>query len=246
MRITHISDTHGNKINPGKACDLLIHSGDICRTRVHNLIPCVKSRTTGKIEPCGWQDPWNFRKIDKEAEALAQTKDLLEQRDYLVNKKGLAIEDIVAVCGNHDFLTLEPIFPNSLTTGSRIIVVKGKKIGLLAGVLPIMGEWNDEIEEYDILQRILALDRDIDILVSHVAPYGILDSAYGGMHTGSQELYQAIFGKSVFDEQKPYFENLTLHCFGHSHEGKGKKKYEIDGRTIIFSNAACGRMNIEI
>ena len=162
-----------------------------------------------------------------------------------IKKKGLALDRIVFTPGNHDFFNPTSIFPNSIQTGSKTIIVGGIKIGLLCGVLPLAGEWNDEIDEYEIKQRILALDPDIQILVSHVAPYGIRDSAYGGEHTGSQELYRAIFGTSMFSEEKLFFTNLTLHCFGHSHEGFGGETHEIEGRRVRFSNAATGRVDIK-
>jgi hypothetical protein len=44
------------------------------------------------------------------------------------------------VPGNHDFWKPTRIFPHSIDIGSKTIVVKGIKIGLLTGVLPVTGE----------------------------------------------------------------------------------------------------------
>lgn len=244
MNIVHVSDTHGDKINPGKACDLLIHSGDWAYNNLNNFTPCIKG-ANGELVKVSWNGPWNFRQIDKLAEAAYQEHRIKTENLPYFAKKGLAPEDIIFTVGNHDFFDPTPILPNSVKNGSRTIMVKGIKIGLLSGVLPLKGEWNEEIDEYEIKQRILALEPDIQILVSHVAPYGIRDCNYGGEHTGSQELYRAIFGTSMFSEEKPFFTNLTLHCFGHSHEGFGGETHEIDGRKVRFSNAATGRVDIK-
>lgn len=244
MRIVHVSDNHGKKINPGKACDLLIHSGDWGYNNLDNFQPCIKN-AKGELIEVAWNGPWNFRKIDALAEAAYQENRIRTENLPYFKKKGLALDKVVFVVGNHDYFDPTPIFPNSVRNGSRTVVVNGIKIGLLSGVKPICGEWNDEIDEYEIRQRILALDPDIQILVSHSAPYGVRDSAYGGEHTGSQEIYKAIFGTSMFSEEKPYFTHLTLHCFGHSHEGFGGETHEIEGRKVRFSNAATGRVDID-
>ena len=70
-----------------------------------------------------------------------------------------------------------------------------------------------------------------DVLITHLPPLGILDSA--AMHESSFELLQKVY------EIKPY-----LHLFGHSHQDEGIEI--IDG--ITFSNAALGekgKMNVE-
>ena len=238
MNIVHISDSHGGKINPGKACDLLILSGDIAGHSMKNFTPMLH----GKPSPFGWK--WyDFRLIDKEAEAISQANWINNQVVPRLKKKGLDLDKVIFVNGNHDFFNPTPIFKNSIKTGSKTILVNGIKVGLLAGVLPVTGEWNDEIPEHEIRQRILALDPDIEILVSHTAPYGIRDSNYGGEHTGSKELTNAIFG-SKLQGLDPYFTKLTLHTYGHSHEGFGGEKHEVGDRTIRFSNGATGRVDI--
>lgn len=241
--ISHISDTHGGKVKPHKGSDLVILSGDIAGHDTDHFHPIF--RREGKPdEPANWYS-YNFRLIDKDAEAIYQENWIKEQViPYLTKKKSLSLEQVVFVSGNHDFFDPTRIFPNSIKTGSKTIQVGAYKIGLLAGVNFVTGEWNDECGEFEIKQRILALDRDIDILVSHSAPYGIKDHNYGSTHTGSQELYTAIFGRSMLDNIRPYFTNLRLHCFGHSHEGRGIVKHTIDGRVVKFSNAATGRYDI--
>ena len=62
-----------------------------------------------------------------------------------------------------------------------------------------------------------------DVLITHGAPFGILDRTYAGMWVGCEELRTAI------DRVRP-----RLHVFGHIHEGAGT--HVEDG--ILFANAS--------
>jgi Icc-related predicted phosphoesterase len=52
--------------------------------------------------------------------------------------------------------------------------------------------------------------QDVDILVTHSPPFGILDTSAKGRHGGSKAL------REVTLSRKPKF-----HIFGHIHEGRG-------------------------
>ncbi len=69
--------------------------------------------------------------------------------------------------------------------------------------------------------------REIDVLVTHVPPYGILDEPRRGLHTGSKAVRKFVF------EEKP-----ILHIFGHIHEARGVEREE----GITFVNATCGHL----
>ena len=82
--------------------------------------------------------------------------------------------------------------------------------------------------EPDILKEHWDLiPNNIDILITHGAPYKVLDLANGynstGDHTGDRNLYDTVM------RIKP-----KLHCYGHIHEAYGQE--EIDG--IKFVNAS--------
>lgn len=65
---------------------------------------------------------------------------------------------------------------------------------------------------------------DVDVLITHGPPYGILDlSEYGGINCGCPELLK------VINKYKP-----KVHVFGHIHEGYGEEKV---GETT-FINAS--------
>jgi Icc-related predicted phosphoesterase len=95
------------------------------------------------------------------------------------------------------------------------VTVEGVKIGLLAGSMPYKGEWADEVDEEEMKVRLMALEPDCEILVSHVPPHGIMDRAYSGDRIGCQALAGSCFG------YVPKFTSLKHHFFGHVHEQSG-------------------------
>lgn len=245
IRICHISDTHGKDIKPLPDCDLLIHSGDAADNDVANFTPGYWEDK--KFIPTSWQrGAWDFRLIDKRAEAVQQ-KAWWERQLKNLEAKGYGQEKLILTVGNHDFFDPTSLIKNSCWWEPKTITVQGIKIGLLPGIngTGLVGEWNDEITEYELNERILKLDRDIEILVAHTPAYGIIDSSYGGQHIGSRSLTDNIFGHS-FKTSVPHFLKLKLVLHGHAHESRGTDthEFEIEGyekRVIKFSNAAQGR-----
>lgn len=63
----------------------------------------------------------------------------------------------------------------------------------------------DAIEKWDLIPR------DVDILITHGPPYGILDKTIRGEKVGCMDLMNTI----------PTLKKLKLHVFGHIHEGYG-------------------------
>ncbi len=225
-KILHLSDLHGNLkmihrvIKRGESFDYIILSGDIAPTH-------VKYMTIG---------PNGFRLIDREAEAKHQSEwaknSLRPLLDKVVHKKSIALN------GNHCFFDYKNVVDYSLFKGSTTIEIDGLKFGLAVGIKPLNFEWHEELEEGDFEQLLLGIDRDIDVLITHSPPSGILDGTYGGEHIGYQCLYRNIFGLSGLE---PRFTRLKAHLFGHAHESKGVKVISFDeNRSIAFSNASTG------
>lgn len=230
MNIFATSDNHGRlpKLPAyvlATRIDLMILAGDITPNDVKN-----------------WDmSRWNDRRCNVPKESASQKAWM---NDTLIpwTKKFKGVENIVFVNGNHDFFDsteIEGII--ALKTGSKVITVNGMKIGLLAGSMNYKGEWHDESDEYEMKQRINALDRDIKMLISHVPPFGIRDQAYGGDRIGCKGLREAILGhSSAFEPEQmlvsPHFENLRHHFYGHVHEQRGSETQEVDGRQVTFHN----------
>ena len=214
--ILAMADLHGRIPKLPKAIlasrvDLLLLCGDITPNDIKN-----------------WDmSRWNDRRCDVAKEGVAQR--LWWDTKFMPWVKGFKeVGKIVFVKGNHDFLDAEAI-PDiiALNTGSRVIEVDGVKIGLLAGSMKYKGEWNDEVDEYEMQQRILNMDPSIDILVSHVPPLGIMDKSFhGDQRIGCNSLRDALLGITSFGEtiEPPYFTKARFHLFGHCHEQRGMDK----------------------
>jgi Icc-related predicted phosphoesterase len=234
--ILHISDLHGvlkplwKVIRSGKSFDFIILTGDIAPTHVKYMTP----RGDG------------FRIIDTVAEAKHQTEWATNALKPLLDQ--IPHKHLIAVNGNHDFLDFAPVFPEATTLfkGAKTVVIDGIKFGIATGIEPLRGEWHEEVPEYDFNERLLTLDPDIQILITHAPPNQVLDLAYGGDRIGYNCLYKHIFGLSL-GNVPPTFTHLTKHLFGHAHESAGFKEIDMEnGRVILFSNAACGANVVEL
>lgn len=245
IKILHYSDLHGKfpKI-PKKFWDTdvtIVLSGDICNNYPRQTFTPGNKRG-GVFTPTNWQ-VWNFRKIDTVAEALLQNQWIEEKLIPHLTKCKIDLKNVLILRGNHDWSDFEKYFPNALNLGARTILYRGIKVGILTGINSIAGEWNDEINEIGFEQRVKQLDRDIEILLTHVGPYGIKDGGYG-----SREITKAIYGQT--SAETPYFNKLRLHLFGHAHNNYGVHKdkiiTELGVREIRFYNAAETRFEIDV
>lgn len=136
--------------------------------------------------------------------------------------------DILAVAGNHDHDAFDTqleggrVFYNAELLTDRLIDVGGLKI--------YGSPWINELEgaaysktHAEIEEHWADIPDETDILITHVPPYGILDTARSGAHWGCQLLADRV------EELK-----LRFHCFGHVHAS-----YGIENRYgITFVNAS--------
>lgn len=100
-------------------------------------------------------------------------------------------------------------------------------------------EWWGERDPERIGMDIEMMPDDLDVVISHSPPHGILDMGYS-KHIGSHEFTKWI-NERLYDDDKRM---PRLFCYGHAHGGRGR--FETDGGTTIFSNAACGKQIIEL
>jgi Icc-related predicted phosphoesterase len=225
MRILHTSDNHGkNPSLPSGHFDLFVDSGDFSSHDSKNFTMGYHERHVNKVSEAEFQLGW-FNNI------------------RLPLYHSVNATHKIVIKGNHDFLTL-PKNDIILTPPTSTLTFDDMKVGILLGsnIIPhggIEGGWDDEIDENEFWKRIHAIDWDIDILISHQPPQGILDLCHSGERVGSKELTKAIFG-SELTETPPYFTKLRLNLFGHIHEAHGIEEHEVNGRKIIFSNACSG------
>ena len=217
MKILHCSDLHGRHLNKiSDDVDLVINSGDW----MPSSNPLSKE--------ISFQEDWlktNGQRI----------------KDYLNNKT------LLFASGNHDFCDPVPILSK---IGVRIINITDhlyihKDSGLSFYGFPyipfIYNHWNNErelpemVKEFDsMIETIKGARLDqIDILVAHCPPYGILDKNREGSSIGNRVLINRI-------DYCDFSPNYIL-C-GHVHENSGVVSYNY----ITISNAACTQQILEV
>ena len=95
-------------------------------------------------------------------------------------------------------------------------------------------EWSDELEDGEFSDLAARLPRDLDVLVTHSPPEGILDQM-SGVSIATPAL------RSYVARHDPSLPPLKAHLFGHIHEARGL--HALGG--TIFSNASRGWQIVE-
>jgi len=185
MRILHISDTHTyhDLLKIPSGIDMIIHSGDCSNPR----------------------DPYNNES---------------EVRDFIDWYKEIRVKHKIYVAGNHDTsiekgLVTKDDFKNAgiIYLENESVVINGIKI-FGSPHTPNFGNWAF-MKERNKLERFwrLAIDEDVNIVVTHGPPKGILDKSYDRENNleccGDKSLLNRIL------EVQP-----TYSLFGHIHNCK--------------------------
>jgi len=135
----------------------------------------------------------------------------------------------IFIPGNHDWLfesyptlakSLFPLPCNFIYLEDSGIELRGLKF-YGTPVQPPFCDWAFNREEKRLIKHWEAIPEDIDVLITHCPPFGILDSWEG---------YNPIGSKSLLNEVQ-YRIKPKVHAFGHSHGGYGVGQY--DGITFI-------------
>lgn len=162
-----------------------------------------------------------------EADVLVHSGDFtmagsdMEALDFLEWLCDLPYKHKIFIAGNHDDCmidaTLEGLPDNVYYLHDSGITIDGVSF---YGV-PMLAEFEDgemkQMERYDLIPD------NVDVLITHRAPLGILDSTESTIHYGSSLLLDRL--KSV----KP-----RLNLFGHTHDAYGATEWN----GVTFSNAA--------
>jgi Icc-related predicted phosphoesterase len=144
----------------------------------------------------------------------------------------------IFIAGNHDFcfepsgLTFPPIYPDIsqefkdmgiIYLMDQMIEIEGVKI-YGSPWQPEFYNWAFNVKRGEaIAQKWANIPENLDILITHGGPYGILDVTLTGMRVGCEELYKKIM------KVRP-----KIQVFGHIHFSYGYK--EFDGMSFV--NAA--------
>lgn len=242
MKIVHASDLHGNWF-PLPPADLYVFTGDMLPNFpvIHMADPWgMRTVWFPNLELLG--DPPHLqpfgrylsRRIDRRRESDLQRR-WCERQDFR-SHLGNPDAPVVVVDGNHDFTELAPHFKrdfHDVLMGTFTLPGTELTFGGIPFVPPISGEWNWERNEADIRDQIDCLP-DVDVLVTHSPPHGVLDEFEG--HLGSQAI-RAYVERRMRSERP-----LRAHLFGHIHGRHGVRR---EGE-VLFSNAATTFHELEI
>lgn len=221
MRIAAISDVHNNwhKVN-FKPADILIIAGDMTND--------------------GWKHEFN------------------DMFDILSLYKN-SYEEIIVVAGNHDGKLFERTqngknwFKKELNTalGGKGIYLEHESIDVMG--LKVFGSpfvnnycqigFNRNDEDRERLWK--KIPKDTDILVTHMPPYGILDTIPDDSFINGQIVKRDIsVGCQHLRKELGDFPQLKAHIFGHIHPCGGRK-INID-ETAFLNVAACDMVVLDL
>lgn len=137
----------------------------------------------------------------------------------------------ILVAGNHDVcFERDPTLAKSLLDKNIIylqdegVELDGVKFYGSPWQLPFM-DWAFNLPEDELRRKFERIPNDVDVLITHSPPYGILDSVRKDEHLGSKSLLERAY------QVKPQY-----HIFGHIHHGYGE--YVDKARNITFINAS--------
>lgn len=139
----------------------------------------------------------------------------------------LPFEHIVVIGGNHDkYLSHKNNpFKRAHYLLNSSIEINGVKIWG-SPYTPTFQHWYFMKNRGPEIRKVWdSIPRDLDILVTHGPPYGILDESFRGQNCGCRDLLNSVLARPP-----------KYHIFGHIHEGYGEQK--IIGIPTKFLNCS--------
>ncbi|KAL2837760.1 metallophosphoesterase domain-containing protein [Aspergillus pseudoustus] len=209
-RFLIISDTHGHELPSTYAehADVAIHCGDLTTEskieEIRSAIDLLKSIDAPlKLVIAGNHDftmdiPMFQRKVREVNPPLDPELVRREYGDY-GEVRGLFDE---AKSDGIIFLDEGP-YTFSLSNGASLKVYASP-------YTPSLGDWG--FQYHPEVGHNYTLGNDVDVVITHGPPRGIMDMTYSGGRAGCPALFEAIA------QSRP-----RMHCFGHIHEGWGAK-----------------------
>lgn len=158
--------------------------------------------------------------------------------------------DVVLVRGNHDFIPLSYLFAG-FDAGRvheihyyDVLEVRGLRFGGTRGIPFIAGEWSDEFKEDEMREIIDLMPTDIDVLVTHAPPYGMLDAltdVFGKtLRIGCPQISRYVLKRRLLASCGG--RGLRAHLFGHNHS----PAVFTDEQDTVFSNGACSHNLLDL
>ncbi len=213
MDITCVSDLHGfyPKLEGG---DLLIIAGDLTARGTQEEFYDPDSGWEGDATFIGWLDMQNYEKII----IIAGNHD-----NFLKEKIEMPLSNIEYLCDSGTEFQGLKIWGSPWTLSFK-------------GMNPKCKAFTCETEE-DLAEKWKLIPDDIDILITHGPPYGILDKAIRHdcfcMSDPPKQMYEHVGSKSLGNSIEKIMPEMVL--FGHIHEQGGKY---VQKKGILYINGS--------
>lgn len=153
--------------------------------------------------------------------------------------------DVVGVRGNHDYFNYGIL--GDSWQGLSVFNLLGRKWASVRGVPYHYGGWNDELQESELAALYKQVPDDVEVLVSHCPPFGVLDDVHDAPNDAflaslqDPENFPMVeprnIGSNALRDLVDRLPKLQLHMFGHVHEQGCKVEVR---KNVVFSNASCG------
>ncbi len=229
MKVVHISDTHGAKYHEQliiQECDLLLFTGDLGgRTTIHELNEFLI---------------WFDKQPAKHKIFCGGNHDLVLDKHYPIKEKNKGnLFGYLKRTEEHEQANhLIKSFSNIHYLCNSGITIEGLKIwGSPISPSFHKEHWCFNADRGEEIMKFWArIPSDINILLTHTPPYGILDDLKEYVKPGEDV---NIGCKDLLAVIKKKLLKLKLHCFGHIHDNYGVQMHNISKtRQCLFSNGA--------
>lgn len=157
---------------------------------------------------------------------MGEVEEFVRLNAWFRKLKAEKYKDIIYVPGNHDLLFQDdPQYAREIMKDVTVLIdegisVQGKSIYGSPWSVTFF-DWAFMKPDLNLSQIWAMIPENLDMLITHSPPYGILDENARGTRCGSMTLMKEVLDK------KPKF-----HVFGHIHEDGGKE-YSIEPTTFI-------------
>ena len=213
MRVIHIGDIHGDLSVFYNACketgDVIVSTGDFFVDAPGKFYPFSKNEVIATHYQEGFFGA---------------------NKNHIIDAVG--DRPFIYVNGNHDFADLKDAgFTNAIRMRftEDPVEVLGRRWWGFEGMPWSSGNWNNEIKPHVVDIMLEAIPEDVDMLITHAPPKGMLDVAYGDLRLGWPGLLEKTFR----------MDGLKAHLFGHIHEAVGFERLPAVAGSppILYSNA---------
>jgi Icc-related predicted phosphoesterase len=190
-------------------------------------------------------------KIPEGTDIIVHSGDASNNRDPFANLpefgrfvvwfEALPVEHKIYVPGNHDMALARGLITES-ELRSRGITVLNEAETEIKGLrffgspwVPRYGDWAYMVNRDKLHERWQHIPEDVDVLITHGPPFGILDATYGTDHK-----YELVGCRAL--RKRVEVINPKYMLFGHVHDCKdipNAGTRTVAGLRTLFSNGAC-------